>query len=64
MEWYSKWVVMMSVLRVVRRVLHRTEIVDFFVAGNDHHAAGVLTGGALDARTARGQPVLLRLGHG
>ena len=46
MEWYSKWVVMMVGIGVVRRVLHRAEIPDFVLLGDDHQAAGVLTGGA------------------
>ena len=45
---------------IVGGVLHRTEVVDLPVLGDDHHAAGVLAGGALDAGAALGQPVLLR----
>ena len=45
---------------IIRRVLDRAEIVDLHIAGNDDHTAGVLTGGALDAHTALGQPVDLR----
>ena len=47
---------------VVRRVLYGTEVIDLLVLGDDHHAAGVLAGGALDAGAADGQAVLLRLG--
>ena len=49
---------------VVRRVLHRAEVVDLLVLGDDHHAAGVLARGALHAGASQGQAVLLRLRHG
>ena len=49
---------------VIGGVLDRTEVIDFFILGDDHHAAGVLAGGALDPGTADGQAVLLRLGDG
>ena len=48
---------------VVSRVLHRAEIIDFLVAGDDHHAAGMLSGGALDIGTAQRQPFFFRPGH-
>ena len=47
---------------VVGGVLHGTEVVDLLVLRDDHHAAGMLSRGALHAGTADGQPVLLRLG--
>ena len=45
-------------------MLHRTEIIDFFVSWDDHHAAGVLTGRALDVGTSSSQTGLFRLGNG
>ena len=42
---------------IVRRMLHRGEILGFPVVGHDHHAAGVLAGGAFDATAAKRQPV-------
>ena len=51
-------------IRVIGRVLHRAEIVDLLVLGDDHHAAGVLSGGPFDPGTALGQPQHLRLGGG
>ena len=47
---------------VVGGVLDGTEVIDLLVLGDNHHAAGVLPRGALDAGAADGQPVLLRLG--
>ena len=38
---------------VVRRVLHGAEVPDLVFLGDDHQAAGVLAGGALDADAAR-----------
>ena len=49
---------------VVRRVLHRAEIIDFFVSRDDHHAAGMLAGGAFDVGTSSGQTCLFCLGNG
>ena len=49
-------------VRVVGGVLDGTEVIDLLVLGDDHHAAGVLSGGPLDSGTAQSQPVLLRLG--
>ena len=48
---------------VIRWVLHRTEVVNLFVLGDNHHAAGVLSGGALDPHTATGQAQHLGKGH-
>ena len=48
-------------VRIVRRVLHGAEIRDVHVLRDDNEAAGVLTGGALDADAAVGEAVLLRL---
>ena len=49
---------------VIRRVLDRTEIVDLVGVRHDHHAAGVLTCGALDAGAAQRQAVFLGVVHG
>ena len=48
-----------GVLLVVGRVLHRAEVVDLHAPGDDDHAAGVLAGGALDARAPQGQALFL-----
>ncbi|MPM09307.1 hypothetical protein SDC9_55623 [bioreactor metagenome] len=48
---------------VVRRVLDRAEVVDLLVLGDDHHAAGMLAGRALDPGTAQRQTVFFRLGR-
>ena len=50
--------------RIVRGVLDRAEVRHVHVLGNDHEAARVLAGGALDPDQALGKPVLLRLGGG
>ena len=47
---------------VVGGVLHGTEVVDLLVLGNNHHASGMLAGGALDAGAADGQAIFFRLG--
>ena len=52
------------VFLVVGGVLHRAEVVDLHAPGDDNHAAGVLARGALDARTAQSQALLLRLVQG
>ena len=44
---------------VVRRVLHRAEVPDLVLLGDDHQTAGVLAGGTLHVHTAHGQPGLL-----
>ena len=44
---------------IIRRVLDGAEIVDLVGIGHNHHAAGVLSGGALDTGAAQGQAVLL-----
>ena len=44
---------------IIRRVLDGAEIVDLVGIGRNHHAAGVLAGGALDTGAAQGQVVLL-----
>ena len=62
MEWYSKWVVTISSVGVVGGVLHRAEVVDLHISGDDDHAAGVLTGGTLDAHAPRKPAVDLRGG--
>ena len=49
---------------IVRRVLDWAEIIDFFVARDDHHAARMLTGGTLDVGTSSGQTGLFRLRNG
>ena len=49
---------------VVSWVLHGTEVVDLLILRNDHHAAGVLTGGALHSGTAGRQTGHLRLAGG
>ena len=48
-------------VRVVRRMLDGTEVIDLLILGNDHHSARMLSGGAFDAGAADGQPVLFRL---
>ncbi len=50
-------------LLVVRRMLHRTEVVNLLVLRDDHHSAGVLAGGALDPLAALGQPQHLGKRH-
>ena len=45
--------------QVVRRMLHRREIIDLVFQGHNHHAARVLAGGPLDARARQGQAFLL-----
>ncbi len=50
--------------RVVGGVLHRAEVVNLPVLGDDHHAAGMLAGGPFGARTALGQPLFLGPGGG
>ena len=47
-------------VRVIGGMLHRAEVVDLFVLGDDHHAAGVLAGGPLHAGAALGQAQHLR----
>ena len=47
-------------IRIVCRVLHRGEVVDFVFARHDDDAAGMLTCRALDAETAGYQPVDFR----
>ena len=47
-------------IRVVRRVLHRTDVVNLDLLGHDDHAARVLAGRAAHARAARGEAVFLR----
>ena len=49
---------------VIRRVLDGAEIVDLVGVRHDHHAAGVLAGGALDAGAAQRQAVFLGVVHG
>ena len=39
MLWYSKCVVMMPLSGVVRRVLHRAEVLHLHVLGDDHQAS-------------------------
>ena len=41
-------------------MLHRREVIDIVVAGDNDHTAGVLTGGSFDAGTANGKAVDLR----
>ena len=48
---------------VIRRVLHGAEVVNLLVLGDHHHAAGVLSGGALDTHAASGQTEHLRKRH-
>ena len=48
---------------VVRRMLHRAEVVDLLVLGDDHHAPGVLAGGALYPGAPLGQAEHLGEGH-
>ena len=48
-----------AALHVVRRVLDGAEVVNIKGIGHDHHAAGMLTGGALDAGAANDQAVFL-----
>ena len=49
---------------VICRVLDGAEIVDLVGVRHNHHAAGVLTGGALDAGAAQRQAVFLGVVHG
>ena len=42
-------------IRVIRRMLHRSEVIDLVVIGHNNHAARMLAGGALDTGTAQGQ---------
>ena len=44
-------------------MLHRAEIIDLLILGNDHHTAGVLARGALYIHAASGQPQHLGKGH-
>ena len=62
-EWKSKWVVTMSRIRVIRRMLHRSEVVDLVVIGHNNHAARMLAGGALDTGTAQGQALFFIAVH-
>ena len=48
-------------LQVVGRVLNRGELIDFIFLGHNDHAAGMLTGGALDACASDGQTVFFRV---
>ena len=57
MEWKSKWVVMISGIRVVRRVLDRAEILGLVIVRYDDHAARMLPGRSFDAGTADRQAV-------
>ena len=61
MEWYSKWVVMMSVSVSSAGCCTGQKSQISFSCGMTTMTAGVLAGGALDADAALGQPVLLRL---
>ena len=47
-------------IRIIRRMLHRTHVVNFDLLGYHDHAARVLARGAAYARAARGEAVLLR----
>ncbi|CAN4043737.1 NADP-specific glutamate dehydrogenase, partial [Dysosmobacter welbionis] len=47
----------------VRRVLDRAEVLHVHIVGNDHQAAGVLTGGPAGAHAAQGQAILLCPAH-
>ena len=49
---------------IVRRMLDGAEIVDLVGVGHDHHAAGMLAGGALNAGAAQRQAVLLSVVDG
>ena len=50
-------------IRVIRRMLHRSEVIDLVVIGHNNHAARMLTGGALDTGTAQGQALFFIAVH-
>ncbi|MNW52290.1 hypothetical protein D3C74_298060 [compost metagenome] len=46
--------------RIIGRILHRSDVLDFDVIRNDNNPAGMLTGTALNAGTPRRQAVQFR----